>query len=223
MKSSISVCRTLIALIAFLSVRVPAALADPIQAMYSTTGTVGTAGIDGPPVVSFSGISSGTLTAGQPFNLGDFVILVMPVNGPTTYNNTPFELTFTEHTVNGAIPSPNQTPVTLNGWLNGTVNSGSSPNLVANFVITQFPATTSSPVPLTTIEPFQTGSLLNGLYVTSWSENGQPIIGELSTERIVPEPGMIALYAVTGSLLVCRWRIKAHSQKRCRNALVRSD
>jgi hypothetical protein len=53
----------------------PTVQADPIQAIYDTSGSIGTAGISGTPVVSFQGVRDGTLTTGQPFSLGQFMWL----------------------------------------------------------------------------------------------------------------------------------------------------
>ncbi len=72
----------------------PAAQADPIQATYTTTGSIGTTGITGTPDVSFQGVSDGTLTTGQPFSLGQFVVTTPPDGGTTTYE-TPFQITVT--------------------------------------------------------------------------------------------------------------------------------
>jgi hypothetical protein len=198
--------------------------ADPIQATYSTTGVVGlagldgspvvygggpvgSAGIDGTPVISFQGVSNGTLTSGQLFDVGQFVVGSMPAGTSTTYSNTPFQIAFTEQSVNGLAPSPNQTPVVIAGWLNGTVTAGSPLGLSVNYEPVQFPDNPFNGLPLPWIFPFQTGNLLNDFAIANPGNGGQVIQAALYTEQSVPEPTTLVFFACIFGLFVCRWRV----------------
>ncbi len=214
--------RLIVALTLVLSF-VSSAHADPIQVNYSTEGVVGatslygspvlywpippvgpqppmgSAGIDGAPVISFQGVNNSTLTTGQPFNLGQFVVAPMPAGTSTTYSNTPFQIAFTEHTVNGAAPSPNATPVVLDGWLSGTVSANSSSNIhmyIDGFIT----SVNGSPFP-TTVPAFRAGAYQNYLYIVSVGGTYSPIEAELNLVQSVPEPSAIIIFGAVGLAL----------------------
>ena len=109
----------------------PVAQADPIQATYTTAGTIGTTGITGTPDVSFQGVSDGTLTTGQPFSLGQFVVTPPTGGGTTTYAMTPFQITFTVTNASGDPALPQETPITLSGDLD-TFLDGDLPRAVSS-------------------------------------------------------------------------------------------
>ena len=207
--------------------------ADPIQVTYSTEGVVGltsldgapvvyggsplgSAGIAGAPAISFRGVTNGTLTTGQPFDLGQFVVGPVPAGTTTTYTQTPFQIAFTEQTVNGVAPSPNQTPIVLDGWLNGTVTAGSQLHLAVSFNAAIFPAINlfDIPLPPPLVSPFQTGSLLNDFTLTNQGNDGQMIQAALYTEQVAPEPTTLVCFACVSGFLVYRWRVNARQRKR---------
>ncbi len=109
------------------------AQADPIRATYNTTGTIETTGISGTPVVSFVGVSGGTLTTGQPFSLGQFIVTPPPDGGTTTYGVTPFQIKFTVTDASGDPALPKETPITLNGVLDTMLNGSHPGQLLAIF------------------------------------------------------------------------------------------
>ncbi len=178
----------------------PPVLADPIQVVYSTSGTVGTAGLTGAPVFSFQGVSNGAITTGQPFNLGQFVTDGPPSPGGTDYVNTPFQITFTVQTINGVAPSPNDSPVTLDGLLNGTIPFNSTPFVHMNFDSFEFVPEDGPPFP-TTVTPFLTGSYMNYLYITSGPDVYAPVQAELNLVQNVPEPSAIIIFGIIGATL----------------------
>ncbi len=184
--------------------------ADPIQVTYSTVGVLGDAsldgtpvlewpsylgpsGIDGTPVISFQGVSDATLTTGQPFDLGQFTVDSMPAGSTTAYNHVPFQIAFTEHAVDGAVVPSNETPIILDGFLNGTLVAGSPPQFVLNFNTYAF-APEDAPPFLTTTTPFRTGNLMNYLWVDGGID-GQMLQGVLNTEHAAAEPGSLAIFA----------------------------
>src|SRR5947208_872832 len=105
-------------------VSVATAAASPIAVAetFQTSGTVGTEGVSGSPVVSFHGVDAGSLTTGTPFDFGQFVAAPAPGGESTTYVQTPFQILFETRTIDGAAPAPNATPIAIKGWLNGTVS-----------------------------------------------------------------------------------------------------
>ncbi len=111
---------------------------------YSTSGQIDTsAGVTGTNVISYDSITpgktdaagnvEGSFTSPSQFSLGNFVVAALPVGQSTTYTNTPFSITYISTSVNGATPSPNDTPIVLTGVLNGTITGGSQSSAVATF------------------------------------------------------------------------------------------
>ena len=220
----------------FLFVLPPHLQADPIQVTYSTNGAVGATsldgqpvvywpnwpsgaqqpvnspGIDGTPAISFQGISNGVLAAGQPFDLGQFVLGPMAPGTTTTYTDTPFQITFTEQTIGGEVPSPNATPIVIAGFLSGTVTAGQPLNLSEAFITWAFPPENGPPF-ATTLAPFRVGSLMDYLYISE-GDDGQVIQGELNLVEIVPEPSSLAIFGLVGIVLVrCRrWPSSRHER-----------
>jgi len=159
---------------------------------YSTSGTVGLTGISGPNVISFNSVATGAYTAPSSFSLGEF--LVAPLNNgiTTTYDRTPFTITYLTTQVNGETPDPNETPITITGFLQGSINGSSQSDVVATF----------NPI---TSDDFQTGGLDNHLTILDAavslvpsSTNGgrttaqaRNVVTEVPS---VPEPASIAVF-----------------------------
>ena len=182
-------------------------LASPIQATigYETTGTVETKGMSGTPVVSFAGVDGGTVTTNgnNLFDLGHFVIGTPTPGTTTTYTNTPFTIKFLEQTVNGALPSPNNTPVEIDGIINGTIAAGATPHFQWGFDrAISTPAMPPLFVTVTTIDPFRVGNLANDFSAWNSTTDGLAIQGMLNTAQAVPEPSALALYCCILSLAV---------------------
>jgi hypothetical protein len=116
--------------------------ADSIQSLmqYSTSGTIDSTGISGTPVISFNSVQNGSFTAPSAFSLGTFQVAALPKGATTTYNNTPFHITYLTNLVDGVAPTVNGTPVVLSGTLNGTVTGGSQSNVTATFSPSELPA-----------------------------------------------------------------------------------
>lgn len=190
--------------------------ADPIQtqATYTTMGTIGSTGIDGTPIVSFQGVSNGSLTTGQPFSLGEFVVASQPGGATTTYD-TPFQITFTVTNASGDPALPQATPVTLDG-----VVSTNSIGLVAAFLVGAEPAGPLigglSPKALPSFIR-EGGSIAYALYPTSTqitleptSQNGGvfEVQGQLDPLN-VPEPTPLAMLLAVGTILALKRAFQA--------------
>ncbi len=196
----------------------PMVQAGPIQSQidFSSIGSVDSFNVSGTPVVSFQGASS-TITSGSPFSLGNFVISSPPAGSTTTYTMIPFQILFKTEAVNGTVPSPNETPVILTGWLNGTVSAGaasSSPqsNLTATFSPLEFIPESIPPYPVN-VMPFMTGNLTNYLSITNPGNNGQSVQANLITTPNVPEPSSIAIFAGIAGLGLWQRRRTASSNR----------
>jgi len=200
-----------IAVLGLLLTSPPMVQAGPIQSQiyFSSIGSVDTFNVSGTPVVSFQG-ASGTITSGTPFSLGTFAISSPPAGSTTTYTNIPFQILYKTEALNGTVPSPNETPVILTGWLNGTVSAGaagSSPqtNLTATFSSPVFTPETTPPYPVN-VMPFNTGNVVNYLSITNPGNNGQSVQADVITASNVPEPGSIAIFAGIAGLGLWRRR-----------------
>lgn len=149
-----------------------AVVAGPLSVheTFSTSGTVGTTGIMGTPVVTFQGVDSGAMITGVPFSLGQFVVAFPSGGASTSYDGTPFEIAYRTETVEGGMPTPNQTPVVLHGWLYGKVGGDGLPRLIATFDQGIQPADPKHYHPYPA-PPFQIGSFSNTLYINNYKYN----------------------------------------------------
>lgn len=111
----------------------PAPAPLKVETTFATSGSIGTTGITGPNVISFVPESGGTINTPSAFSLGTFVVGYLPPGAMTTYDHTPFSITYTAQKVNGVEPGPGDAPVTITGILNGTVTGPSQSDVVATF------------------------------------------------------------------------------------------
>lgn len=110
---------------------------SPVPAgSYSTSGTVGSSGVNGPGAVSFNGITQGSLVVPSAFSLGDFQALNLPDGKSTTFTDTPFQISFL---------SDHASPVILSGVLNGTMNGSGQSSVVAQFQNIHYSSPTLAP------------------------------------------------------------------------------
>ncbi len=80
--------------------------------------------------MGFSPVTSGLFGLNSQVSLGAFQVSTIGDGSTTTYNNTPFTITYNPLSAGGD-NFPNS-PITIGGVLNGTVN-GNQSNLVATF------------------------------------------------------------------------------------------
>ena len=172
------------------------AQADPLVT-YESSGSIDPTGVSGTPVISYNSVNSGqnnSFDAPSNFSLGSFQVAALPDGQTTTYANTPFHITFLVDTINGAAPTPNQTPITINGTLNGSITGAGNSSVVAQFDPTTLPS-------------FQAGQYSNTLnildspylLVPSTTDKGQTTVQANleATPQPVPEPTSIAIFLTT--------------------------
>ncbi len=178
-----------------------AALTGTALQTFSTVGSVGTTGITGNPDITFAATSTGSFLAPSAAGLGSFVTSAMTAGTSTTYDNTPFSISYNPLTTNGVTSSA--VPVVISGYLNGTVSADAQGNQ-SNNVVATFSAI-NSPV-------FQTP---NGNFVSTVSLGNTSLFlvpsttqgGMTSVEAIItttgalpgaaPEPTTLAILATS--------------------------
>jgi hypothetical protein len=171
---------------------------------YSTAGSIDTStGVTGANVISFvptpplgGPTTSTTVDASSNLNLGSFQVAALPAGQTTTYNNTPFSITFLPSEYSGiALTNPN--PVTITGTLSGTVSGTYQSTVEATF----------NPILNGSFQLAGASSTLNildnqQLLVPSSVGGTTTIEGHTLTtggspEAPVPEPSTIALFLST--------------------------
>ncbi|WP_422930962.1 PEP-CTERM sorting domain-containing protein [Singulisphaera sp. PoT] len=175
---------------------------------YTTSGTIESTGITGTPIISFVSLDQNQFSSASYFSLGNFDVAPLPAGQSTTYDDTPFHITLVVNQVEGEAPSPNQTPIVLNGHLNGKITGGTQSSVQATFD------------PIGSVQ-FQTGPYKNTLtlpglkftLVPSTTNNGlttaEAHLTTTPTEKPVPEPTSIAMFLTTIAGLGLRQRLRS--------------
>lgn len=176
-------------------------IATPIA--FSTSGSVDGVGVVGDPIIVFQGVQYGSLTTGDTFNLGRFAVAGTSIGGSATYTDVPFQIAFRSQSIDGSAPSPNETPVLLQGTLSAVVTDGKLVSLSAKFPFMDVPA--NPPPFLQSIPAFRTGGYMNYLYVTNNGEDGRSIQAVLNVTP-VPEPTSMLVFAAAAGLVALRSR-----------------
>jgi len=97
-----------------------AASPTPNLLQYSVAGVVGNTGITGSNVISYVPVQNAMINPTSNIPLGSFQVAPLPAGQMTTYNNTPFTLTYVPTQFNGTTLS--DVPISITGSLTGTVD-----------------------------------------------------------------------------------------------------
>jgi hypothetical protein len=162
---------------------------------YGTAGAIdastSTDGVTGANVISFVPITSAQIETTSNIPLGYFQVASQSAGQSTTYDNTPFSITFVPSTLNG-VTLVNPGTVKISGVLNGVVTGANQSSVVATFSTPSSGSfelgTTSS-----TLSIPQTSLLL----VPSSAGNGETTVAGIITSVATPEPSTIALFLST--------------------------
>jgi PEP-CTERM motif len=213
--------RNLVFLSLLCTVLAPRVEASPIS--YETHGYIwpwkygdgASPGFSGPNVISFQGLRGGTISAGEAFPLGQFIMSLPPEGQSTTYDNASFSIVLDTSPGNQPPPAPTgYTPyssVVMSGVLDGTITSSGESNVVAH-ILTIEPNTPLStmlgsfhpffdlPFPLSALVVDQT------LTLVAPGEAGSATT-LFATVRAVPEPSTSAMFLLgTFALGIGGWR-----------------
>ena len=178
---------------------------------YNTAGAIDATapgdGVTGANVISFVPIQSANIDTTSNIPLGFFQVSSLTSGQSTTYDNTPFSITFVPTTLNGTTLS-NPGTVTISGVLNGVVTGANQSSVVATFSTPSSGSfqlgTTSS-----TLSIPQTSLLL----VPSSAGNGETTVAGIITSVATPEPSTIALFLSTVGGLGLRKYVSRRRQR----------
>ena len=187
---------------------------------YGTAGSIDASsvgdGVTGANVISFIPIKSAQVDASSNISLGFFQVAAQAAGQSTTYDNTPFSITYVPASVDGnAVKST----ISITGVLNGTVTGNNFSTVVATFNplthgsfqiadgTNMVTSTLSIPLGSQLLVPSLTGNgetTVEGLITTT----GVPV-----NEHPAPEPSTIALFLSTVGGLGLRKYVLARRQQ----------
>jgi hypothetical protein len=219
--------------------------AEPINLDYSTSMVISDIGLNGTPVVGYSGINAATVTTqatttfgtvlnpppsgvGSVLPLGEITITPPSVAQGTswsaTYNDTPFYLTVSVNSENGDTHAANPPAFVVEGYLTGALSGNGPSSLTATFVR---PESLSSSFPPGTIGSFSSGGYDTFLSIPSSTAtisgpNGVPgglsLAGGLVAEQAAPEPASFVVLALLGLARAGAVRLRSRRRERTRVA-----
>ncbi len=180
---------------------------------YSVAGQIDKSGITGSNVISYVPVQNAMIDPTSNLPLGAFQVAPLPVGQTTTYNNTPFSLTIDPTGFNGT--TLNQTPLTVTGELNGTVNGPYQSSVQVTFdPITQGSFALAGGT--STLSVLQND---HHLLVPSSAGGITTVEGQLASTGLspdaapVPEPSTIALFLSTVGGLGLRRYVMTRRQR----------
>jgi len=191
---------------------------------YSTAGAIGVSPngqtaqgtITGTNVVSYVPVTNAMIDPTSNIPLGSFQVAALPDGQTTTYNNTPFTLTFDPTSFNGKDfqgSGLTDTPITVSGTLNGTITGSyqSLVNVSFNPVTDNGFQLTSGSSSTLNLVPTDQGQLVPaGSGGITTLEAAIATTGPITT---APQPSTIALFLSTVCGLGLRRYVQVRRQK----------
>ncbi len=187
---------------------------------YDTAGSIDTSsasdGVTGSNMISFVPITSASVDANSNFSVGYFQVTGQAAGQSTTYDNTPFSITYSPASIDGNAVTGT---AVISGVLNGTVTGGDYSTVVATFknVSNSSFSTVDNGNLVTSVLSIPQGSQL---LVPSTTFNGETTVEGLVTtsgvpvqETAAPEPSTIALFLSTVCGLGLRKYVLARRQR----------
>ena len=176
-------------------------------------GVVGNTGITGSNVISYVPVQNAVIDPTSNIPLGSFTVAALPAGQTTTYDNTPFSLTFVPQQFNGSTLS--DTPITVSGTLTGTVSGPYQSSVQVSFnslTNNGFTLATGSSSTLNLLPDDQK------LLVPSSAGGITTMEAQISTTGLsgvvpAPEPSTIALFLSTVCGLGLRRYVQVRRQK----------
>lgn len=181
---------------------------------YGTAGAIDNSGISGANVISYVPIASANIDPTSNIPLGSFQVAALPAGQTTTYNGTPFSITFIPSSLDGTAFSANS-PVTVTGTLTGQVSGSYQSSVAAHFNTLadgsfQLAGATSTLSMLSNDQKLLVPSSAGG---TTTLEGIITTAGVPNPEAPVPEPSTIALFLSTVAGLGLRRLVLSRRQR----------
>jgi len=195
------------------------AKADPIGNLldYSTAGSVDTSiGLTGANVISYIPVTNAQIDPTSNLPLGSFQVTALPTGQSTTYNNTPFSITFAPSSFNNTpLGATDSAPVTLTGTLNGQITGSyqSSVNVSFNPVSDGAFQLAGASSTLNMLQNDQKLLVPASAGGTTTLEGMITTKGSFNPEVPAPEPSTIALFLSTIGGLGLRRYVLARRQR----------
>jgi len=193
------------------------AKADAISNLldYSTAGSVDTSiGVTGANVISYIPVTNAQIDPSSNLPLGSFQVAALPTGQSTTYNNTPFSITFAPSSYNN-IALTDSTPVTVTGTLSGQITGSykSSVNVAFNPIANGAFQLAGASSTLNMLQKDQKLLVPASAGGTTTLEGIIKTAGSGNPEAPVPEPSTIALFLSTVGGLGLRKYVLARRQR----------
>ncbi len=177
------------------------------QMTYSTSGTVGTSGVDGTGSVSFEGVTDGTLTTGTPFNFGRFVPSPAQDGSVTTFMYTPYDIYVT---LRDSSPDGGKATIHYRGDINGSTSESRLYGFGVNMAMPVAFPEDGPPFPRN-FDLFSIGNYTGYLQVDFGGNfaRDQPMMANLRLAQTVPEPSLLAVFGCAAAFFVIQRRHRA--------------
>jgi hypothetical protein len=192
-----------LAVLAVWALMTPIASADPIATAnlaqpllkYSSVGTlnVDSTTVSGENVIGWNEIVSQDFRSPSTFSLGEFQIIPgLGDDVSVTYNHTPFTITLGIEAVNGVVPDVNETPLSIKGFLDGTITGTKQSTVTATFDLDP-----ADPPKFRVGDFVHTLTNINSIDLAPFTTNGgrTSIQGRISSVS-VPEPASLAVFVL---------------------------